>query len=42
MSNEQKIQAILNLIFQKTMPKDQFGFYTEQHMYQDIANIINS
>ena len=42
MSNEQKILAILKLIFEKTMPKDQFGFYTEQDMYNDIARIINS
>lgn len=41
MSNEQKIEAIYQLIVQKTMPKDQFGFYTEQMLIQDIAAIMN-
>ena len=39
---ENKAQRILQLIFQKTYPKDQFGFYTEQMMYEDILRILLS
>lgn len=42
MSNEQKIVAIVKLIFDRTLPKDQFGFYTEQNLVQEITGIINS
>lgn len=42
MSNEQKIMEIVDLIIKKTMPKDQFGFYTEQNLCNDVARIINS
>ena len=39
---ENKAQRILQLIFQKTYPKDQFGFYTEQMMYEDILRILTN
>lgn len=39
---EQQAKRILELIFSKTYPKDQFGFYTEQMMYEDILRILNS
>lgn len=41
MSNEQKIRALMELIFKRTEPKDQLGFYTEQDLYNDIKHIIN-
>lgn len=37
---EEKAQQILQLIFDKTYPKDQLGFYTEEMMYQDILRIL--
>ncbi len=42
MTNEQKAVKILKLIFDKTMPKDQFGFYTEEMLFQDVLKIISS
>ncbi len=41
MTNEQKIQAVYELVASKTIPKDQFGFYTDLDLIKDIANIIN-
>ena len=40
MSNEQKVRAIFELIVDKTIPKDQWGFYTESDLIRDIEYII--
>ncbi len=40
--NDYKAQQILQLIFQKTYPKEQFWFYSEQDMYNDVLRILNS
>jgi len=42
MTNEEKAMELCKLVFNKTMPNDQFGFYTEQDMYNDILRILNS
>ena len=42
MNSEQKAVEICELIFKHTMPKDQFGFYTEQDMFQDVLSILQS
>ena len=42
MSNEQKIQAIVELIFDKTIPKDQLGLYAEEDLIRDVAEIIDA
>lgn len=41
MSNQEKVEQIFQLIVDKTYPKEQFGFYSESNLYQDIARIIN-
>ena len=41
MNNEQKICEIYQLITNKTMPKDQLGFYTENDLVDDITKIVN-
>ena len=41
MTNEDKAWAIFRLIVEKTYPKEQFGFYTEEMMLEDIRKIIN-
>ena len=40
MSNEQKASKLIDLIFRKTYPKEQFGFYTEEMLLQDIMRIL--
>lgn len=42
MTNEDKALAIFRLIVEKTYPKEQFGFYTEQMMFDDILKILNN
>ena len=39
---ETKAQRIFQLIMNKTMPLDQFGFYTEEMLYKDILDILQS
>jgi len=41
MSNEEKILAIMQLIINKTMPKEQLGFYTESDLFNEVSEIIN-
>jgi hypothetical protein len=40
MSDEQKAQAVYELIVRETYPKDQLGFYTEEMLYNEILGII--
>ncbi len=42
MNNEQKAEQLVLLIVKNTYPKDQFGFYNENNLYQDILKILNS
>jgi len=42
MTNEQKVQAIYDLIAKNTYPKDQLGFYSEQDLWNDLTKILNT
>jgi len=40
-NKEEILRLIVELIFKHTVPKDQFGFYTEAMLIEDIRKIIN-
>jgi len=42
MSNDKKVKAIVDLIIEKTIPKDQFGFYGVDDIIRDVEAIIYS